>query len=74
MANPAYVAEGIKRREDIMDFLITYRDTHGYAPSQEEIAVGLGVSRQTIFKHLRIMEDKGLITIGPNARMISIIG
>jgi len=45
----------------IVNFISAYRRKHGYAPTLEEMARSLGVSRVTIFEHLNALERKGVI-------------
>jgi len=51
-----------KKQREILDFLTQYGDTHGYAPSFEEIAERFGyTSLATVHEHLSNLERKGYI-------------
>jgi len=50
------------RQRQILDFISQYIQTHGYAPTLQEIAQALGVSSlATVHEHLEAMEKKGVI-------------
>ncbi len=52
-----------KRQKLIYDFIVTFIDQNGYAPSIAEIGEHFGLSSPaTIHKHLTNLEAKGLIT------------
>lgn len=56
-----------KRQKEIRDYLVTYVEAHGYAPTIEEIGRHFGLSSPaTVHKHLCNLEDKGVITRGWN--------
>lgn len=62
------------RQLDIVKFLADYSVEHGYAPTMQEIADHLGVSRPTVFEHLGALEKKGVIRREPTlARSISLV-
>ena len=51
-----------KRQKQILDYLSVYSSQNGYAPTLAEIGQRLGLtSVATIHKHLKNLEDKGLI-------------
>jgi repressor LexA len=51
-----------KRQKEILDFLTGFIEEHGYAPSLGEIASHFDLSSpSTVHKHLRNLEQKGLI-------------
>jgi repressor LexA len=51
-----------KRQREILDYLASYIDQHGYAPSFEEIAEAMGyASLATVHEHLTNLERKGVI-------------
>jgi repressor LexA len=54
-----------RRQRDILQFLEGYLREHSIAPTLEEIAQHLGVSRVTVFGHVRELERKGIIQKGP---------
>src|SRR5579875_2770982 len=48
-----------RRQKEVMDFLSTFITKHGYSPSYEEIASGLGLaSLATVHKHVQALESK----------------
>ncbi len=48
-----------RRQKEVMDFLSTFIVQHGYSPSYEEIATGLGLaSLATVHKHVQALEAK----------------
>jgi repressor LexA len=56
-----------KRQKQVLDFLISFQDKHGYAPSFEEMAKGLKLSSlATVHKHIETLERKGFIRRGYN--------
>jgi len=62
------------RQLDIVKFLADYSVEHGYAPTMQEIADHLGVSRPTVFEHLVALEKKDVIRREPTlARSISLV-
>ncbi len=51
-----------KRQKETLDFIEQYLGEHGYAPTLSEIGQYFGLSSlATIHKHLRNLEEKGLI-------------
>ena len=52
-----------RRQKDILDFIRTYRTTHGISPTQREIRENFGLSSfGTIQKHLKRLEEKGALS------------
>jgi repressor LexA len=48
-----------RRQKEVMDFLSGFLEEHGYSPSYEEIATGLGLaSLATVHKHIQALEAK----------------
>jgi repressor LexA len=48
-----------RRQKEVMDFLSGFLEEHGYSPSYEEIANGLGLaSLATVHKHIQALEAK----------------
>lgn len=48
-----------RRQKELMDFVSTFIERHGYSPSYEEIASGLGLaSLATVHKHIQALEAK----------------
>lgn len=64
-----------KRQREIHDFLLSYSEANGYAPSFEEIADRFGYSSlATVHEHLTNLERKGYIRRGYNeSRSIDIL-
>lgn len=50
------------RQTEILTFIRDYQHKHGYSPTYDEIADEYGISKVTVFEHLTILEDRGLIT------------
>jgi repressor LexA len=51
-----------RRQKQVYDFISGFVDGHGYSPSYEEIADGLGLSSlATVHKHISNLEDKQLL-------------
>ncbi len=51
-----------RRQKQVYDFISTFVDRHGYSPSFEEIAEGLGLSSlATVHKHITNLEQKDLL-------------
>ena len=56
-----------KRQKEVLNYLVTFMDKQGYAPSFEEIAHALRLtSLATVHKHLSTLEKKGFIRRGYN--------
>jgi repressor LexA len=56
-----------KRQKEVLDYLVTFLNKHGYSPSFEEIARALKLtSLATVHKHLSTLERKGYIRRGYN--------
>ncbi len=52
------------RQFEIVDFIRRYAREHEYAPTMQEIADHLGVSRPTVFEHIQALEHKGALARG----------
>ncbi len=51
-----------RRQKQVYDFISGFVDRHGYSPSYEEIAEGLGLSSlATVHKHISNLEEKQLL-------------
>ena len=48
-------------REEIYHFIGTYIAKHVYAPSNQEIAEAVGISKATVHRHLSDMLDDGIL-------------
>jgi len=56
-----------KRQKEVLDYLVSFENKHGYSPSFEEIARKMRLtSLATIHKHLSTLERKGFIRRGYN--------
>jgi repressor LexA len=64
-----------RRQKDVLDFLTDFTAKHGYSPSYEEIAAGLGVnSLATVHKHVSNLQDKGMLQRAHNrSRSIDVL-
>jgi repressor LexA len=65
-----------KRQKEILDYVESFLDAHGYSPSFEEIAGFFGYrSLATVHEHLSNLEDKGYIRKNYNeSRSIELVG
>jgi repressor LexA len=56
-----------KRQKQVLDYLVSFLDRHGYSPSFEEIAKSLRLnSLATVHKHISTLEKKGFVRRGYN--------
>ena len=56
-----------RRQREVMDFIAGFLQEHGYSPSFQEIARGMGLSSlATVHKHILTLERKGFLRRGPN--------
>lgn len=64
-----------KRQKEILAFLTEYLKERGYSPSLDEIAKHFGIaSLNAIYKHLRVLEERGFIRrLSNRARSITIV-
>jgi repressor LexA len=54
-----YIVALTRRQKEVMDFLSSFIENHGYSPSYEEVASGLGLaSLATVHKHIQALEAK----------------
>ena len=54
--------KGIEKRQEILDFIISYITLHGYPPSIREIGAGVGLkSTSSVHRHILKMLDEGMI-------------
>ena len=52
----------IATSERILHFIVAYTDEHGYAPTQREIAKGVGLtSVGAVHRHIETLKKKGLL-------------
>jgi len=62
-----------RRQHEIVEFVRNYVAEYEYAPTMQEIADHLGVSRPTVFEHIEALEAKGALEREPTrARSISL--
>lgn len=50
------------RQVGILTFVRDYTHRNGYSPTYDEIAEQFGISKVTVFEHLTILEDRGLLS------------
>ena len=64
-----------RRQKEVLDFLSGFTQKHGYSPSYEEIAHGLGLtSLATVHKHVTNLQNKGLLQRAHNrSRSIDVL-
>lgn len=74
-SEPDFRRPPTKRQREILDFLSTFNDEHGYMPSFEEIALHFKyASLATVHEHLFNLEVKGYIERNYNeARSIRLV-
>ncbi|HUU92463.1 MAG TPA: transcriptional repressor LexA [Phycisphaerae bacterium] len=51
-----------RRQHDVVEFIRDYVAQNAYAPTMQEIADHLGVSRPTVFEHIEALEARGALT------------
>jgi repressor LexA len=62
----AYTRELTRRQQQILDFIRSYLNRHGYPPSVREIGADVGLSSSsTVHSHLAALETKGFIRRDP---------
>src|SRR5215472_1902514 len=64
-----------KRQKEVLDYLVSFLNKHGYSPSFEEIAKSLKLtSLATVHKHITTLERKGFVRRGHNqSRSIEVL-
>lgn len=64
-------AEAQRTRQRVLDYIASYQDEHGWAPTIREIgdAVGLA-SPSSVHGHLQVLRDRGELVLGNGPRMI----
>lgn len=50
------------RQTEILIFVRDYQHKHGYSPTYDEIAGQFDISKVTVFEHLTILEERGLLS------------
>lgn len=69
MSDPRNIAQGIETRKKIKDFIISYISEHGYPPTYQEIADGVGFCLPLIKRHMdRMFANGELETDGTDRR------
>lgn len=59
-------ADLTQRQKDILDFIVTSVEGHGYPPAVREIGEAVGLSSpSTVHAHLRALEEKGYLRRDP---------
>lgn len=63
-----------KRQRDILEFIRTFVERNGYAPSLEEIGENFSLrSVATVHKHLNNLIDRGMLRRGSGSRSIEVL-
>ena len=64
-----------RRQKQVLDFLVSFINQHGYSPSFEEIGASLDLSSlATVHKHMQTLEKKGFIRRGYNqSRSVEVV-
>lgn len=64
-----------RRQKQVLDYLVTFINRHGYSPSFEEIGKSLRLSSlATVHKHVETLEKKGFVRRGYNqSRSIEVV-
>lgn len=58
-----------QRQKEILDFIQEFREDKGYSPTHLEIRQRFGYSSYgTVYKHLKLLEDKGYLTRDANQK------
>ena len=69
------VEQGIKKRQEMLDFIVAYITEQGYPPTVREIGAGVNLkSTSSVHTHLIHMVDEGLIETDGSPRAIRIPG
>lgn len=50
------------RQRQILTYIRDYAHKNGYPPTYDEIAAEFGISKVTVFEHLTILEERGLVS------------
>lgn len=75
MAGKALLAQGTKRRTEILEFIRTYFRERGHSPTFQEIATGVNLSSpNAVRNHLKQLVDDGFVRVEPHTpRAISLV-
>lgn len=49
------------RQAEILTFVRDFTHKNGYSPTYDEIAARFGISKVTVFEHLTVLEERGLL-------------
>ena len=60
------------KRLEIYEFIISFLELESWAPSLDEIADAVGLSKSTVKQHMDNLERDGVIERGPGNRQIRI--
>lgn len=63
MTDPKMVKLGERQRTKALHFIRQHIKKKGYPPTHAEVAQHLGVTRQAVASHLRVLEEQGYIVI-----------
>ena len=50
------------RRKEVYDFIVKYRDEHGFAPALRDISAGMSLSLAAVAFHVKNLSEDGLIS------------
>lgn len=60
---------------ELLRLLVRFQREHGYTPSLQELADQLGLTKVTVYQHVRALEKKGLVTrLRYKARSLQVAG
>jgi len=62
VTSPRLVALGRRRRDEIVEFIATYREANDLAPSIAEIAEALNVEPSAVRRHINLLIDEGRLS------------
>jgi repressor LexA len=54
------------RQKEVLDFISSFLDDHGYPPTIREIAESFAISVKGAYDHVKALEKKGYIRLGEN--------
>lgn len=61
------------RRLAALDFIVAFTAQHRYAPTIQEIASGLGITKSTAFQHIEELRAAGYIDFDRRHRSIRVL-
>jgi repressor LexA len=62
-----------KKQQEILDFIASFTQREGMAPTVYEIADYFGIKSATAFAHLRALQRKGYVTRSSKARSLTLL-